>query len=129
MHNFSLNLNIYNNTLLYLADKYQDLLDISIRRKTFYSASPIIRFSEVPFEAELETFEKTYVNYDLFVIFDINTILSKCHVNKLNYISYYGLYAPTTLEIYNWAEALTDVYFDELIFMKNLELKINKLFS
>jgi hypothetical protein len=122
-------LNIYNNTLLYLADKYQDLLDISIRRKTFYSASPIIRFSEVPFKAELETFEKTYVNYDLFVIFDINTILSKCHVNKLNYISYYGLYAPTTLEIYNWAEALTDVYFDELIFMKNLELKINKLFS
>lgn len=119
-------LSIYNNTLLHLENKYQDLVDISIRRKTLYGL-PVIRFSETQFRSESEAFEKTYINYDLFVIFDINTILGKCHVNNLNYISYYGLYAPTSLEVYNWSETLADVYFDDLIFIKNLELKINKL--
>ena len=111
---------------MHLENKYQDLVDISIRRKTLYG-SPVIRFSETQFRSESEAFEKTYINYDLFVIFDINTILGKCHVNNLNYISYYGLYAPTSLEVYNWSETLADVYFDDLIFLKNLELKINKL--
>lgn len=120
-------LNFYNSTLAHLANNYGDSIDISIRRKTLSHGSPIIRVSEVLIKTELEAFEEAYVNYDLFVIFDINTILGKCYVNKLNFISYYSFYMPTSLEVVSWAKTVNDIYFDELIFMKNLKTKIDKI--